>query len=314
MARVFKKESYLGGDRSNPMNHYSTEYAVVGDKQVTNDFGRSGHPYGEMTILHDTAQFKHHFVDPEKVDKKAIERATGLSESFLMHKVTDTMQSAPTVSRAVAKAVIAGDDYNRADTDYRLQKLQHHLTDGKNAEDYAEAVKAKRHHGINLARSVSRMRQQAPDVYHPDTLFESTPARSEVSYAEFDPSLRHMMPIVAAHASMEYGELTASDDLSEYSSKLTKKAQQKGLPVASHPDNPESNRTNSMLLEAHTITSTRAEDIRQRAEDDFDENVREIHPLELKDAKQHLRKMLRPGEKPKKISHQFEHLQLPGID
>ena len=193
-----------------------------------------------------------------------------------------------------------------------MQKIQHHLTDGKNAEDYAEAVKEKRYHGIKLAKSVSRMRQQAPEVYHPDTLFDVTPARRVVSYAQFDPSLRHMMPIVAAHASMEHGDLTVSHDLSRYSAKLSQKAMQKGLPVSAHENNPSLERTNQMRLEPHTIGMFKTDDLDWQAENDPD--VREVHSLELKDAKQHLRKMLRPEEEPKKISHQFEHLQLPGID
>lgn len=312
MARVYKEEhdaDWNDGYYTHP--DPTTIYHVVGDTR--NDYDES--PYGRLDIAHRPNNFIPSFHHPSMGTASPLEKATGLSKQFLEHKLDtpsiskdaffhiDSLQHA---SNEYSKVENEINEYNdiRSDIQKTEPKLHREVTDHLRTN--------KRLAGINLAKEISYGRKNFPEIHSPSTLFDSKPGSSEITFADFDKSLRHMMPIVAAHASMKHGELTASDDLSAYSSRLSKKAQEKGLPIKAHPDNPSFKETNPMMLSTKTVSLSEAISLRNNARLGYD--TVEVDEDEITGAKQHLRKMLRPGEKPKKISHQFEQLKLPGID
>jgi hypothetical protein len=89
---------------------------------------------------------------------------------------------------------------------------------------------------------------------NPDKLFyEGKPSSIEIAYLMADPSMGTTAPTLGALAKrdLKAEEIVSSDSLSEYSSKLTKTAIAKGLPVKAHTDNPNASVTNN--FDQHTM-------------------------------------------------------------
>lgn len=153
---------------------------------------------------------------------------------------------------------------------------------------------------------------------HPDTteFFTHHPKSTMVDLAFSDPSMRHTMPTIGAYFANKYGELTISGSLSKHSSKLSRNALDRGLPVTPSVSNPDVEVTND-----HTFNAMSAEiprnwpKVSETAPIPDQEVRREIPDYEIKEAKNYLREAL--GRK-KPLSNQFndhvDHPQLPGME
>ena len=147
--------------------------------------------------------------------------------------------------------------------------------------------------------------------FYPEKLFEHKPSSMTIDSMFSDPSMRSSAMTLAALAKRRTGAqvVRASDDLSEFSSRLTKSAMERGLPVVTHPHNPDARITNmGDLIEQ----STPSEFINE-------ENYGPLVPVhEVEAAKRDLREMLRPQKTvrnaqpvtSKGLSQQF----LPGME
>ena len=145
------------------------------------------------------------------------------------------------------------------------------------------------------------------DIPKPTELFTTEPHKVTITSAVFDPSLKHAMPIVGAMVHQEYGvPITADKSLSTASSKLSRNAQKKGLPVVGHVDNPTFKQNNMAAGGEHYFSD-------QDEQDEVMDGFVEIHPDKVREAKNHLRGLL--GREPKQhMSQQFNNVQLPGME
>lgn len=139
--------------------------------------------------------------------------------------------------------------------------------------------------------------------YQPTELFTHVPAKTTIDMAFTDPRLRHTQPIMGAYLAKKYGELTASSSLTNYSSRLTRGALRRGLPVKTSSANP-------------TAEKTSTEDAIYYREEPIPHNVgNEIPKSDIYEAKNYLRELL--GRK-KPLSNQFdsqvEQPKLPGME
>lgn len=147
----------------------------------------------------------------------------------------------------------------------------------------------------------------APNSRTPTELFSHTPARTEVISAFSHSRMRTTLPIMASYFHRKYGDLTASSDLSEHSSRMVEHARDLGLPVKTHEDNPYAEVTNDYGFNdyenlAHLpFTGVRG--------------VSEIPAHEIKASKQHYKDIRGITKKPKvHMGPQFVQPQLPGME
>jgi len=133
--------------------------------------------------------------------------------------------------------------------------------------------------------------------------FTHKPASTMIDLAFSDPSLRHTMPTIGAYFANKYGNLTASGNLSQHSSKLTRNAIAKGLPITTSASNPDANVTNQHDLDPRIAELPH--NWPQIPEINMSHGVkgREIPGYEIKEAKNYLREAL--GHK-KPLSNQFD--------
>jgi len=159
--------------------------------------------------------------------------------------------------------------------------------------------------------------KEIPNIYDvnkdepAEELFSHRPAKTQIIGAFVDPSLRHTIPIIGAYFARKYGELTADSHLSDFSSKFTRNAIAKGLPVKPHHHNPDAESSDDpwddKVMEERTgiVPNTRPGSCL------FQE---EIHKSEIYEAKNYLREAL--GRK-KPLSQQFavlvDHPKLPDM-
>ena len=149
-----------------------------------------------------------------------------------------------------------------------------------------------------------------PDVPNrrtPTQLFTHTPAETEVVSAFSHSEMRTTLPIMASYLHRKYGNLTASSDLSEHSSKMVEHAQKLGLPVKTHEDNPHAEVTNDYgFNDYENIGHLPFTGLR---------GYKEIPTGEIAAAKEHYRE-LRGYKKPvpKHMGPQFTQPQLPGME
>ena len=103
------------------------------------------------------------------------------------------------------------------------------------AESSAEALRVaqssgnnagRRKAGIDYAKNVRSLRKSTSE------LFSTTPAQTVVGGAFSHKSMRHTIPLMGAYLHQQHGNITASSDLSEHSSKLVENLQEKGYPVS----------------------------------------------------------------------------------
>ena len=142
-------------------------------------------------------------------------------------------------------------------------------------------------------------------------LFVHTPAETTVSSAFAHSKLRTAIPIMAAYVHKRYGgEITASDDLSEHSSKMVKHAMGLGLPVSAGPRNPKAEQTNDYTFDDLKLGTYRPNKFVESY------GYEEIPNSEIVAAKEHYRE-LRGYKRPQPKNHlsqQFTQPQLPGME
>lgn len=145
------------------------------------------------------------------------------------------------------------------------------------------------------------------DTPKPTELFTTEPRKTTITSAVFDPSLKHAMPIVGAMVHQEHGiPITADESLSTASSKLARNAQKKGLPVIGHEGNPTFKQNNMVAGGEHYFSD-------QGEQDEVMDGFVEIHPDKVREAKNHLRGLLRREPK-QHMSNQFKDVSLPGME
>jgi hypothetical protein len=147
---------------------------------------------------------------------------------------------------------------------------------------------------------------------NPTTLFVEHPATTEITGAFFDPNMRAHAPIMASLIHQDFKTpITASDDLSEHSSRFVQKAQKMGLPVVTHDWNPTAKVTNDYGFSELGMSTPLSE----RTHASLFNPLNEIPEEKVKSARQNLKDMMR-GKKAH-MSPQFEkveHPKLPGIE
>ena len=161
--------------------------------------------------------------------------------------------------------------------------------------------------GISYAKNISDIKKDKD--FQPTELFTTIPKSVEVTSAFVDPSLKSSFLTMGALLHQEHGvPITASDDLSQWSSTVTKNARKKGLPVVGHDNNPDMDKTNEIAEYAHyPMTKTRYE------VSTIERNATPVPEHVVKSARQHLRSML--GKEPKQhMSPQFNNVPLPGME
>jgi hypothetical protein len=196
------------------------------------------------------------------------------------------------------------------------QYVKNHLMQGANAyfaNDAAADVlndrgsTAARFAGIRYAKHIRNIKKDKD--FEPTELFTTIPKSVEVTSAFVDPSLKSSFLTMGALLHQEHGvPITASDDLSQWSSTVTKNARKKGLPVVGHDNNPDMDKTNEIAEYAHyPMTKTRYE------VSTIERNATPVPEHVVKSARQHLRSML--GKEPKQhMSPQFKGVPLPGME
>lgn len=140
--------------------------------------------------------------------------------------------------------------------------------------------------------------------YPPETLF--TEHLPTVTHAFTHTSLRHTVPTLLALAQKEHGKMVASNDLSPHSSRIAKKAMNRGL-AEGHENNPFGDVSNSIGFDDR-LNIVHASDLKHGLE--------KVPENDIRAAKGALRRILRPQKEytDHMESQQFDHLKLPGME
>lgn len=191
--------------------------------------------------------------------------------------------------------------YLRGDLKYNHYQASEYA---QRAADRGLSPRYRRQAGIDYAKSIQNLKNSMSEM------FTTTPEKHTVNSAFSHSSMRHTVPIILAHAHQNLGSLTASDDLSEHSSRMVKRAREKGFPVNLSEDNPDADVTNDYTFsDDSNVTSL-----------NNPENYRKLSNAEVRSAKMHIRTMRGKGlsapnqSTPSHMSPQFEQLRLPGME
>lgn len=165
-----------------------------------------------------------------------------------------------------------------------------------------------RSYGLEYARGIRDLKKGTSE------LFSSTPGEATVTSAFSHTKMRHTVPIMAAMAHQQWGNLTASGDLSPHSSRMVRKAKENKLPIKTSSDNPTASVTNSYGFDDSS-------NIKWEHHGPYS-NYKEIPESEVQSAKQHLKDLFsftKPQPtavepKPKPMGPQFTQMQLPGME
>lgn len=156
-----------------------------------------------------------------------------------------------------------------------------------------------RKEGINYAKQVRNIRNR------PNELFETDPGSATVVVATSHSTMRHTIPLMAAHAHQKFGELTASEDLSRHSSRMVHHAKKLNLPIRTDALNANAEVTNTMDFADESNRVFRGE---------MSEPFERIPDEEMVSAKKYYKNLRRAGKpQPTNMSPQFEQLRLPGM-
>jgi hypothetical protein len=259
----------------------TTNYYAISDKGDKPDqFGDSRHPYAQVTVhtrpARASANFN--FSDEAPIERfdEEIERGYGLVNKEL---------GFPDAQHYIVNSRL-GD--------------RHHRT-AMRALEATEAISPSKRRvaGIAYAKGMRDLKNSMSQM------FTDYPQENTVQSAFSHSTMRHAVPVILAHAHQNLGDLTASEDLSEHSSRMVKRAREKGFPVAMNVDNP-----NAVVTNDYTF------------DDDFNKTsfteptgFRKLSNAEVRSAKMHIRTMR--GKSPKAPAHmspQFEQLRLPGME
>jgi hypothetical protein len=159
----------------------------------------------------------------------------------------------------------------------------------------------RRYAGINYAQSIREVKRGTSQF------FTSEPASAEVRGAFAHTSMKAHIPVMGAYFHQKYGDLTASEDLSEHSSRMAEHAEKLGLPVKRSEDNPELDVTNSYGFNNSDMVSS--------ATPFSTSSTKRIPDETMRSAKQHYKELRGIGKNtPKPLSGQFSQPQLPGME
>lgn len=206
-------------------------YYAISDKPTLDSYGDYERPYAEVTAYHKPAKFIVPY--PNNVDDKVnwfdIDEVTGLSSDYL--KETENK------IRSKGEDNLTGHDEDFLNV---LSGLSHPYQDARQrgAEEYKKATQ-----------------EWNNPHFQPDKLFEHKPSSMEIDTLTSHPTMRASAMNLIAVAKRDLGAETiqAPESLSRHSSRLVKKAKESGLPVKTHPDNPDADVSNYMDFENQTI-------------------------------------------------------------
>ena len=170
----------------------------------------------------------------------------------------------------------------------------------------------RRDYGLEYARGIRDLKKGTSE------LFSSTPSKSTVTGAFSHTRMRHTIPIMAAMAHQQWGNLTASYDLSEHSSRMVKKAKEMNLPINTSVENPRAEITNDYTF--HDLDNIRYDSPVPR-----DMDTREIPAKKVESAKKYYKEMRGFGKSrsggqssggtaDQKMGPQFIQMRLPGME
>lgn len=169
---------------------------------------------------------------------------------------------------------------------------------------------AARFAGIRYAKHIRNLKKDKD--FEPTELFTTIPKSVEVTSAFVDPSLKSSFLTMGALLHQEHGvPITASDDLSQWSSAVSKNARKKGLPIVGHEGNPDMDKTNDIADYGHYPMTKKRYEVSA-----IERNATPVPEHEVKGARQHLRSMLGhpPKDTTQHLSSQFAQPSFPGME
>jgi hypothetical protein len=205
-------------------------------------------------------------------------------------------------------------------SDYYLQTVKQSI-EGKDEDDWTghddDAMQILDNtYSLNPDEKFVKEKMEGNIHFHPQKLFTEVPSSITIGSMFSDPSMTHSAMTLAAIAKRDLGaeKIIASDSLSPYSSKLTRNAIKKGLPVEPNMANPKAKVTNANTMNPRSVSMESDEEFH----DDIGGPIQAIPHEQVKAARQDLRDMLRANRPvrnntpvtPKGLSAQF----LPGME
>ena len=167
--------------------------------------------------------------------------------------------------------------------------------------EYEASKYWRRRYGVEYAKSVREIHKGTSQMFTPE------PGSAEVRGAFAHTSMKAAIPVMGAYFHQKYGELTASEDLSEHSSRMTEHAEKLGLPVKRNEDNPGLDVTNSYTFDNRDMVAS--------ATPFSTSSTKRIPDETMRSAKQHYKALRGIGKStPKPLSNQFSQPQLPGME
>jgi hypothetical protein len=225
---------------------------------------------------------------------------------YLPSRAPEKMTSPDGVVQTISK--VAGVDPNYARHvlygNHRSEKQDHQLEVAANQiSDDIRAGKEPEEWAVSHVKSHPSLQPK---------LFHEIPATMTVVGAFSHSRMAHTVPTIIAKAHLDFGkpDIIAGDSLSSHSSSLAKSAQHRGVPVYGHESNKgmiannkldfdDINYAQESYPEFHNLTGI----------------YKEIPKEGMKEARSHLRNMLRGNRPPKAhMSQQFDQPQLPGME
>lgn len=285
------RNSYIAvSDKTIPVEESFYEQGEHGIREVDH------HPVGSISTIYTPRKYFPNFSTTDDISghNSHFSKATGLSQQFLDHLEN-------TVEERNDASYYSGEDANEDD-----EALANHLS--------IPTTMAREDRGIPFAKAVSYIKK-SPEA-QPDTLFTDIPPKVKIDEAFFDPRVNNLFPTTASLIKQDHpdAEIVASGDLSEYSSKLAKRAAERGL-VTGSASNPEMEVTNSINFSRQSMNPA--------VVDFMASGGKEVPQTEIASARQSLRNQLRASRnnqvirKPQtetKLSSQFDHPKLPGME
>lgn len=254
-------------------------YYAVSDGTSTDPDDAGEHPYGEITV----SQTPRKYIVPYR-EKEESDPYTGLSYDYLHH-----VQSS--ISKKEEGQEITGRDEGVRTAAQTLLGWGDLDTDDLD--------------GLDEYKKYSARRLQRNPEGNPDKLFIDISPQIKITHAFFDRRMRHTFPTTVAIAQQDLpgSEITASDDLSQYSTKVTHNAAKKGL-INADPNNIQ--QTNNRGFTYKTLPTS---DLTQLIPD-----AEKISNAEVHTARQALRENLRQtrvargvsSKETPKLSSQFD--------
>jgi hypothetical protein len=205
-------------------------------------------------------------------------------------------------------------------SDYYLQTVKQSI-EGKDEDDWTghddDAMQILHNtYSLNPDEKFVKEKMEGNIHFHPQKLFTEVPSSITIGTMFADPSMTHSAMTLAAIAKRDLGaeKIISSDSLSSYSSKLTRNAIKKGLPVEPNMANPKAKVTNASTMNPRSVSMESDEEFY----DHIGGPIQAIPHEQVKAARQDLRDMLRANRPvrnntpvtPKGLSAQF----LPGME